>query len=156
MRLIPRGAKPTYERLPGDHVRPLCILPDKDGKHIQCQLVATNMYAGVVFPALSYVWGMGEVTMEILMNGQMMSISSHLHSFLVQIREEHKPVAIWVDAICINQIDDADKGAQISLMPKIYGAAYRTLIWLGSKEHTPFVGEGPVIRIRYVKDRGGL
>jgi hypothetical protein len=41
---------------------------------------------------------------------------------------------IWIDSICINQADDAEKGKQVKQMQKIYSNATQTTICLG---HTP-------------------
>ena len=38
---------------------------------------------------------------------------------------------MWIDAICINQDDSADKEQQVKLMRDIYGSATRALVWLG-------------------------
>ena len=42
--------------------------------------------------------------------------------------------SIWIDAICINQDDEVEKGAQISLMGSIYTLCKRTIVWLGEEE----------------------
>jgi hypothetical protein len=41
---------------------------------------------------------------------------------------------IWIDSICINQVDDVEKGKQVKQMQKIYSNATQTTICLG---HTP-------------------
>ncbi|KAK3178136.1 hypothetical protein OEA41_000269 [Lepraria neglecta] len=38
---------------------------------------------------------------------------------------------IWIDAICINQQDLIERGAQVSVMGDIYRAAQSVVIWLG-------------------------
>ena len=38
---------------------------------------------------------------------------------------------MWIDCICINQIDRAEKAVQIPLMADIYGQAERVVCWLG-------------------------
>ena len=38
---------------------------------------------------------------------------------------------LWVDAICINQEDQTEKGHQVSQMRDIYKGADEVLIWLG-------------------------
>lgn len=38
---------------------------------------------------------------------------------------------LWIDAICINQHDLAEKARQIPLMTRIYSTAARVLVWLG-------------------------
>ncbi|KAI2628753.1 heterokaryon incompatibility protein-domain-containing protein [Hypoxylon sp. NC1633] len=43
---------------------------------------------------------------------------------------------IWIDAICINQKDNAEKADQIKLMDKIYANANTVKIWLGKVNDT--------------------
>jgi hypothetical protein len=38
---------------------------------------------------------------------------------------------IWIDAICINQEDNDEKGQQVQSMAKIYAKASRVIVWLG-------------------------
>jgi thiamine pyrophosphate-dependent acetolactate synthase large subunit-like protein len=38
---------------------------------------------------------------------------------------------LWVDAICINQHDNDEKGQQVQSMAKIYAKASRVIVWLG-------------------------
>ena len=38
---------------------------------------------------------------------------------------------MWIDAICINQKDNVEKGAQVDMMGKIYRRASRVIAWLG-------------------------
>lgn len=54
----------------------------------------------------------------------------HLRKAHRRTRENH--LTIWVDTICINQKDDAEKDYQITLMAKIYESARATYFWLGS------------------------
>lgn len=44
---------------------------------------------------------------------------------------EMKSIPLWVDAICINQDDPAEKGRQILLMGEIYAKATQVIVWLG-------------------------
>jgi Heterokaryon incompatibility protein (HET) len=38
---------------------------------------------------------------------------------------------MWIDAICIHQKDDLEKGPQVALMGDIYRLADRVVVWLG-------------------------
>lgn len=40
---------------------------------------------------------------------------------------------IWIDAICINQSDDAEKAMQVGIMGHIYKRAQSVVIWLGKE-----------------------
>lgn len=49
----------------------------------------------------------------------------------LEARLRGQSLAIWVDAICINQSDEAEKMRQIPMMGDIYSKAAVTYIWLG-------------------------
>jgi hypothetical protein len=49
----------------------------------------------------------------------------------VHLRQPWKLRELWVDAICINQEDNTEKGAQISLIGHVYFHATRVVVWLG-------------------------
>lgn len=38
----------------------------------------------------------------------------------------------WIDAICIDQENELDRGHQVGMMGDIYGGASRVIAWLGS------------------------
>jgi hypothetical protein len=48
-----------------------------------------------------------------------------------RLRDPSFPRIIWIDAICIDQKNDEEKGHQIQIMADIYGKANRVLVWLG-------------------------
>jgi hypothetical protein len=39
---------------------------------------------------------------------------------------------LWVDAICINQMDEQERNAQVAKMRSIYAKANTVRVWLGS------------------------
>lgn len=42
---------------------------------------------------------------------------------------------MWIDALCIDQISDVEKGVQVARMGKVYRFAYRVSIWFGKEEN---------------------
>ena len=43
---------------------------------------------------------------------------------------------LWIDALCINQIDTAERSQQVQNMHAVYGYSQRTLIYLGEADET--------------------
>lgn len=85
------------------------------------------------FTALSYVWGHGRTT-SIHCNGSAFAITPNCKEALISLRSIEENLCIWVDAICINQEDDAEKDSQIRMMGEIYTFAQVTWIWLGPED----------------------
>jgi len=50
------------------------------------------------------------------------------------LRSPKHSLALWVDAICINQKDKMEVSSQVSLMSFIYSRAQTVVAWLGAKE----------------------
>ncbi|KAF2015766.1 hypothetical protein BU24DRAFT_422083 [Aaosphaeria arxii CBS 175.79] len=49
-------------------------------------------------------------------------------------RETHaEELLVWVDALCINQEDFAERASQVAIMGRIYSQAYKVMIWLGKE-----------------------
>ncbi|KAF2208887.1 hypothetical protein CERZMDRAFT_8174, partial [Cercospora zeae-maydis SCOH1-5] len=58
-------------------------------------------------------------------------IKKTLRDALRRLRKRSDPRALWIDAICINQIDAQEKSSQLALLGRIYSNAAEVLIWLG-------------------------
>lgn len=56
---------------------------------------------------------------------------------LCRIRDDRVIRTVWVDAICINQSDLAERSRQVSLMERIYSRPHTVVVYVGheSKEH---------------------
>ncbi|KAF2269172.1 heterokaryon incompatibility, partial [Lojkania enalia] len=85
------------------------------------------------YEALSYTWGGQGLTEPIFCNGKSLLITKNLHSALLKLRLRQESRLLWVDAICINQLDLNEKNKQIPLMMDIYKLAARVIVWLGSE-----------------------
>lgn len=83
------------------------------------------------YDALSYVWGLEQCPTPALVNGRSVPITSNLDIALRYFRDEHNSKTLWVDAVCINQKDNVEKGPQVQMMGQIYSKATRVLVWLG-------------------------
>ncbi len=88
-----------------------------------------------VFIALSYVWGNATRSREILIDGKSVQITANLYAALRDLQTDALggDTLVWVDAICINQEDSAERSAQIRLMRDIYHLAATVKVWLGPR-----------------------
>ena len=87
------------------------------------------------FHALSYTWGDQTTTFSLSCSGRELKIHKSLRDALIRLRDVIKPSdpPLWIDAICINQYDEAEKLSQINFMAEIYSTACKTWIWLGEE-----------------------
>jgi len=58
-------------------------------------------------------------------------VQDNLRAALEHLRSEHDPVYLWVDALCINQINVKERTAQVAHMHEVYSQAAKVYIWLG-------------------------
>lgn len=114
-------------------IRLVELLPGQDGDGIEIGLFAIKLGESGPFEALSYVWGSREADMTVLVNGKHFNISANLAEALGCLRETNDSRVLWVDAICINQADTAEKSRQVTLMGEIYRSAQDVLIFLGAE-----------------------
>ena len=83
------------------------------------------------YMALSYTWGSTEDRRYIACNGKRLSITANLYSALYKFRLADVSVTFWIDAICINQLDVAERESQVRMMRRIYRQAELVVVDLG-------------------------
>lgn len=115
----------------GAEIRLLELLPGKTDAQLCCSLRVVSLDKRSKFEALSYVWGDATITRPILVSGEPFQVTTNLEDGLRALRYRRKPRTLWVDAICINQRDVAEKNLQVPPMSRIYRDATRVVAWLG-------------------------
>ncbi|KAL2144629.1 hypothetical protein VTI28DRAFT_8840 [Corynascus sepedonium] len=87
------------------------------------------------FAALSYVWGSPRDRRNILLNGEVTSVTRNLESALRELAQQgdfsRGYYKLWVDALCINQGDADEQASQINKMREIYHGSWAVIAWLG-------------------------
>lgn len=83
------------------------------------------------YDALSYCWGEQTKSAVVIINDCTWSIGENLYAALKNLRSHEDRFMIWVDALCINQLDTHEKNMQVPIMRDIYFNSRRTYIWLG-------------------------
>ncbi|KAF7897291.1 hypothetical protein EAF00_005519 [Botryotinia globosa] len=96
------------------------------------------------YEALSYIWDEDERKDKIvvILNGKPFYITSNLHSALLAIRRNNVTSQLWIDAICIDQNDNAEKEKQLRIMHQIYKNATNVRVWLGSDDQSVDIRAG--------------
>lgn len=93
------------------------------------------------FEALSYTWGSmnkgGNVTVWDHgddSNCFELPVTENLFVALNHLRDATKVRTLWVDAVCINQTDMAERQTQVARMDAIYRLAQKVVVWLGPED----------------------
>jgi ankyrin repeat protein len=126
-----------FHYAPLDHLKQsirLLRLSQGHGGFVECSLLDVLLHdpQGVIsYEALSYTWDGTDKPYEIEVDGRPMMITSNLWFALQHLRYTHQDRILWIDAICIDQNNDKERGHQVSQMAEIYEQAERVLIWLG-------------------------
>ncbi|KAH9204779.1 heterokaryon incompatibility protein-domain-containing protein, partial [Leptodontidium sp. 2 PMI_412] len=100
---------------------------------LQCSLFAVSLDdPGLRFDAVSYRWA-DDKSMAILVNDQRLFISRTVYAILCSFESDRslEPRRVWVDSICINQGNEAEKQWQVGLMQRVYSQAEKVIAWMG-------------------------
>lgn len=121
---------------PGEHIRILALEPSRDfNSDIRCRLIEPSLEeARGGYEALSYVWGSQACDLEITCNNRPFYVTTNCLLALRYLRKKAKARFLWVDAICIDQSSNEERGHQVELMGKIYKYASNVIIWLGEPQ----------------------
>ena len=115
-------------------IRLVSIVPRQDRKriHLKLESVSTNEVEGQ-YDVISYRWGSQSNRRNVVVNGKTLALHDNIWRCLKHIREHELTKAkLWIDSICINQIDEKEKTAQVAKMAQIFRNASQVLVWLGS------------------------
>ena len=99
---------------------------------LACELTTTHLDEAPSYEAISYAWGDPNNKIEISCNEMPFWITVNLHEALKRFRHEDEPRILWADGLCIDQLNDVEKGHQVGFMTEIYRQSQCTLVWLGS------------------------
>ncbi|RYP44668.1 hypothetical protein DL768_008902 [Monosporascus sp. mg162] len=120
-----------FRPLKEGHIRLIQLLPGTRTAPLSCRLDTVALKDRPHFNALSYVWGTTGKTETLALDGVDIPITRNLHVALQYLRHGTEPTTLWVDALCICQGDNVEKGQQVRMMGDIFRGARLTWIWLG-------------------------
>ncbi|RDW67063.1 hypothetical protein BP5796_09812 [Coleophoma crateriformis] len=148
--------KYCFESLEKDteQFRLLQLLPSSSVLQLHFSLQTFNRAEAPVYKALSYTWGSADsneqgngrsiISRIILLNGKEFGIFENLHNALLELWHQvnlHGSLVspsthYWIDAICVDQKNDIERGHQVNLMDAIYTNATGVIVWLGSEKES--------------------
>jgi hypothetical protein len=125
------GEDLVYSPLGKGQIRLLKLRPGNGPENLNASLFTVNLREAPPFEALSYCWGGSEFRNAVQIGKQSVSIPTGLFEALGALRDPTSERLIWADAICINQRDWEERGAQVNIMDEIYKNADSVAIYLG-------------------------
>lgn len=139
-----------YQSLPPQSIRILSVDADPHPlcpESISCSLKVVKTTEE--YHCLSYTWGdpFGHpmvpiekaVARHVICNGKLIDVTANLFDALSTLRYRipTELKQIWIDAICINQKDIAERSSQVAQMNTIFSSAVSVIAWLGPDDkHT--------------------
>ena len=120
-------------------IRLLQLLPGAEEDALAGELIHLDLKLSqpdLAFEAVSYCWGDKSQRVVFHINEGQIEVPLSASQALRRLRYQDRPRLLWLDAICINQSDVAEKNRQVALMHLVYGRASRCLIWLGEDDGT--------------------
>ena len=133
-----KNARLPYSSLTGAHeIRLLEVYSARDRNScIRCGLLNYTLSESNDYEALSYTWskpipGKPFLSQKIICNNVEFFVTQNLEAALKTLRLPDRSRIIWIDQICINQGEVAERNRQVAIMDEIYARATQTVVWLG-------------------------
>ncbi|KAH6718779.1 heterokaryon incompatibility protein-domain-containing protein [Leptodontidium sp. MPI-SDFR-AT-0119] len=123
-----------YSPLRANQTRFLTIKPSLFSfRNIHCTLETVDVEGDKISKkeALPYTCGDKVASHRIVVNSRTFKVRANLYQALRHLRDKLYDRTIWIDAICINQEDLIERGAQVLLMSKIFSSVRQVIVWLG-------------------------
>ena len=112
-------------------IRIVNLLPGEFGDPIECILEHIDMEDTKDYEAISYCWGESSITKPILLESKPYPVTTNLFDGLQRLRRSDGPRKLWIDSLCINQSDVAERSREIQKMWSIYKSSAGVVVWLG-------------------------
>lgn len=146
-----------------DTIRVVIVLPGDEGEETEYMIQHITPEKPVPYIALSYVWGDPTNKESICLDGHLFPVTQNLNAFLQTIPcgyehyetlmgSDDELLAFWIDAICINQQDDAERSQQVQRMKQIYERSASVIAWLGVEDAHSDIAFSKMLRLRSYYD----
>ena len=98
---------------------------------IKCKVHHVPLRNPPPYTAVSYAWGDPGDTTTLRLENIEIPVALSLHGALGALRHPSRPTMVWIDALCIDQQNGAERTQQVHRMTDIYSNANSVAIWLG-------------------------
>jgi hypothetical protein len=125
---------PTFRVPPDPDLEVACAVYDPTGEQSETRsLPFKELLNYPNYQHLYYMVGGPRLPEQIQCDGVEVTIGGELHAALKHMRDRDKSRKLWVDALCINQSDTAERNEHVKMMAMIYAKATGVRIWLGQQ-----------------------
>ena len=93
---------------------------DTSGNDVICDLRDFDLARAPPYVAVSYTWGSPEAPRRIWINSRPHQVRRNCYSALNELILHRVTEYVWIDAICINQNDNAERAKQVQMMTAIF------------------------------------
>ena len=160
------GRTALYRKLDSSkrEIRILTLWPNEDfSAPLECSLEIRTIGGDdqPAYCALSYYWGSANDLEHVMVHGSdegkeipfcEVPVTRNLTSALRYLRKEAttagEPLAMWTDALCINQRDARERSDQVSIMLSIFESSRSVWVSLNDRGYSAAAGRG----LKYVAD----
>ena len=129
-----------YTPLDSGQIRLLVLEAGAGDDAIRGELYIALLDDNPKYTALSYRWGDPEKTRCINIFNDQLSVTENLYVALRCLRRKDADFVLWVDAICINQVDLEERSQQVSIMDSIYKRSTYVFAFTGESEEDTEIG----------------
>lgn len=120
-------------------IRLLSLEPGRPSDPIHGYFLPMDLEGSAIpeYDAISYTWADTSGDMQrrqpvfLGLHWDVLQVTNNCAAVLRRVRQTHARRLVWVDAVCINQDDHAERSAQVQLMRAIYARASSVLVYLG-------------------------
>ncbi|KAK4895175.1 hypothetical protein LTR27_006784 [Elasticomyces elasticus] len=106
---------------------------DEQRLHLHISVHSRN--AAPAYNAISYTWGDLKDIDSILLDDHALPVTRNCRYALWQAQLHQPRTHMWIDAVCIDQTNDAEKTSQVARMADLYARANCVLMCVGRHVH---------------------
>ncbi len=120
---------------------------------VQSSLTAS---APLNYEAVSYTWGSSIQSQSLeTVCGSLIAVSPDLLQILDAILKQSSSVGrlLWIDQLCIDQMNSTERSQQISLVRQIYASAVQVLVCVGDTRHLFEMSDARVLDVESIHSR---
>ncbi|KAF7562057.1 hypothetical protein G7046_g2090 [Stylonectria norvegica] len=122
----------AYSPLQASEIRLVRVqATDEDKLVANIEHVTLDPADPITYSALSYVWGNASDTVPLLCDGKTLNITTTLDEALKAVIKFNPTDCFWIDQICIDQTNLAERSEQVKKMNVIFEKAGTVVAWLG-------------------------